>query len=138
MNLQDGFSKFNDHWSPKVVGEVNGMHVKLVKLEGDFDWHHHDTEDELFMVVNGIMKMQFRDRDVLVNPGEFIIVPRLVEHCPSVPEGEAEIMLFEPASTLNTGNVVTDKTVVELDSMSSTNGELTRGSGNDYNRAKGR
>lgn len=138
VNLRDGFSKFHDHWSPKIVGEVNGMHVKLVKLEGDFDWHHHVDEDELFMVVNGTMKMQFRDRDVVVNPGEFIIVPRLVEHCPSVPEGEAEIMLFEPASTLNTGNVVSDKTVAELDSMTGPDGQLTRGSGNDYNRAKGR
>ena len=115
--MAKGFGKFSDHWSPKIAGEVNGMHVKLVKLAGEFDWHHHDDEDELFLVCKGTMVMQFRDRNVTVNPGEFIIVPRLVEHCPNVPEGEVECMLFEPASTLNTGNVVTEKTVRDLGTL---------------------
>jgi mannose-6-phosphate isomerase-like protein (cupin superfamily) len=96
---------------------------------------HHNDEDELFLVTKGTMVMQFRDRDVAVNPGEFIIVPRLVEHCPSVPHGEVECVLFEPATTLNTGNVVSDKTVTELDELTAT-GDLRRGSGNDYNRKK--
>ena len=113
MNLTHGFEQFNDHWNPKIAGQVNGMHIKLVKLQGEFDWHHHEHEDELFMVTKGQMIMQFRDRDVIVNPGEFIIVPRMVEHCP-LAEHEVECVLFEPASTLNTGNVVTDKTVHEL------------------------
>ena len=112
------------------------MHVKLVKLEGDFDWHHHEDEDELFLVLKGTLLMQFRDRDVHVNPGEFIIVPRMVEHCPAAQCGEVECLLFEPASTLNTGNVASDKTVAELDRL--TGEGLQRGSGNEYNRNKRR
>jgi mannose-6-phosphate isomerase-like protein (cupin superfamily) len=117
VNLEQGFAAFSDQWSPKIAGEVNGMHVKLVKLEGDFDWHHHDNEDELFLVTKGELTMQFRDRDVLVRPGEFIIVPRRVEHCPAARSGEVECMLFEPSTTLNTGNIVSDKTVAELDAL---------------------
>jgi mannose-6-phosphate isomerase-like protein (cupin superfamily) len=104
-------------------------------LPGLFVCSHHDNEDELFLVTKGTMVMQFRDRDVAVNPGEFIIVPRLVEHCPSVPHGEVECMLFEPATTLNTGNVVSDKTVTELDELTAA-GDIRRGSGNDYNKTK--
>lgn len=114
VNLQAGFAKFSDHWSPRVAGQVNDMQVKLVKLEGEFDWHHHESEDELFWVTKGTMVMQFRDRDVRVGPSEFIIVPAKVEHCPLVPEGEVECVLFEPATTLNTGNMETSKTVHNL------------------------
>jgi mannose-6-phosphate isomerase-like protein (cupin superfamily) len=110
VNLQEKFSLFRDHWKPKIVGELNGQHVKLVKFVGPFEWHHHEIEDELFLVVKGRFTMQFRDRDVEVEQGEFLIVPRGVEHRPVAKE-EVEVMLFEPATTLNTGNVQSDRTV---------------------------
>ena len=113
INLAEKFSLFHDHFSPKVVGELNGQQVKLVKFKGEFVWHHHDHEDELFYVLKGSFDMHMRDRIVTVNEGEFIIMPRGVEHKPVANE-EVEIMLFEPASTLNTGNVVNEKTVKEL------------------------
>jgi len=113
VNLADKFARFSDHWSPKVVGRVNGCAVKLVKISGEFVWHHHDTEDEMFFVVKGRLKMKFRDGEQVVNPGEFIIVPHGVEHLP-VAEGETEIMLVEPDTTLNTGNVVNERTVAQL------------------------
>jgi mannose-6-phosphate isomerase-like protein (cupin superfamily) len=114
VNLSQKFAQFTETWSPKVVGTVNGMDVKLVKLAGEFMWHHHDVEDELFLVVSGRLRMRFRDRDVLVGPGEFVIVPHGVEHLP-VAEPEAEVMLFEPASTLNTGNLRNERTVETLE-----------------------
>ena len=114
VNLAQKLSLFSEQWSPKVVGELNGQHVKLVKLLGKFVWHHHDEEDELFLVVEGWFRMEFRDREVWVQKGEFIVVPRGVEHRP-VAEEEASVLLFEPASTLNTGNVRGELTVAELD-----------------------
>lgn len=114
INLEEKLSLFSDHWSPKVVGELNGQQVKLVKLQGEFVWHSHANEDELFFVLKGKLLMRFRDRDVEVNPGEFIIVPRGVEHCP-VAEEEVALMLFEPASTLNTGEERNERTVENLD-----------------------
>jgi mannose-6-phosphate isomerase-like protein (cupin superfamily) len=113
VNLADKFARFSDHWSPKLVGQVNGCAIKLVKLKGEFVWHHHDTEDEMFFVVKGRLRMRFRDGEQVVNPGEFIIVPHGVEHLP-VAEGETEIMLVEPDTTLNTGNVVNERTVADL------------------------
>ncbi len=113
INLAEKFSLFNDHFSPKVVGELNGQQVKLVKFKGEFVWHHHDHEDELFYVLKGSFDMHMRDKIVTIHEGEFIIMPRGVEHKPVANE-EVEIMLFEPASTLNTGNVTNGKTVKEL------------------------
>jgi mannose-6-phosphate isomerase-like protein (cupin superfamily) len=103
VNLQQKFALFSEHWSPKIVGELNGQQVKLVKMEGEFVWHKHGGEDELFFVVKGCLKMEFRDKTVVVNENELIIVPAGVEHRP-VAEKEVWVMLFEPAGTLNTGN----------------------------------
>jgi len=114
VNIEEKLALFDEQWKPKIVGELNGQHVKLVKFLGEFVWHHHEEEDELFLVVNGRFRMEFRDRDVWIEEGEFIVVPRGVEHRP-VAEEEAHVLLFEPASTLNTGNVRDDMTVVELD-----------------------
>lgn len=114
VNLQEKLSSVKEYWSPKIVGELNDSYVKVVKFTGEFVWHHHDHEDELFLVVKGRMRMKFRDRDVLVSPGEFIIVPKGVEHLP-VAEGEVHVVLFEPKTTLNTGNVRNERTVVELE-----------------------
>jgi len=113
VNLAEKFAMFSEHWSPKVVGELNGQQVKLVKFQGDFVWHKHDVEDEMFFVVRGRFRMEFRDRHVWIEEGEFLIVPHGVEHRP-IAETEVEVMLFEPASTLNTGDVVNDRTVKEL------------------------
>jgi mannose-6-phosphate isomerase-like protein (cupin superfamily) len=109
VNITEKLNLFSDHWNPRIIGELNGQQVKAAKLKGEFVWHHHDHEDELFLVVKGILKMEFRDKTVLINPGEFIIVPRGVEHKP-VAEEEVELLLFEPASTLNTGNIQNDLT----------------------------
>ena len=114
VNLQQKFARFQDYWSPKIVGEVNDFHIKLVKLKGEFLWHHHENEDELFFVVRGKLRMRLRERDLEVNPGEFIIIPRGVEHLP-VAEEEVHLLLFEPKSTLNTGNVRNERTVAELE-----------------------
>jgi len=116
VNLALKFSLFSDHWSPKIAGELNDSYVKLVKFQGEFVWHHHDNEDELFLVVKGRMLMRFRDRDVWVNEGEFIIVPHRVEHMPVAPE-EVQVVLLEPKSTLNTGNVENERTVAELEKI---------------------
>jgi mannose-6-phosphate isomerase-like protein (cupin superfamily) len=116
VNIAKKLSLFDEHWSPKIVGELNGQHVKLVKLSGEFVWHHHDDEDEMFLVVDGRFRMEFRDREVWIEGGEFIVVPRGVEHRP-VAEEEASVMLFEPASTLNTGNITGEMTVAELDKI---------------------
>ena len=101
VNLREKLARFSDQWSPKVVGELNGQQVRLVKLQGEFVWHKHDGEDVLFLVVQGRFRMEFRDRHVWLEEGEFLIVPRGVEHRP-VAEEEAHVLLFEPASTLNT------------------------------------
>jgi mannose-6-phosphate isomerase-like protein (cupin superfamily) len=112
VNLAEKLALFDDHWSPRVVGELNGQHVKLVKFRGEFVWHKHDHEDELFLVVKGRFVMEFRDRDVRLEEGEFLVVPRGVEHRP-VAEEEVHVLLFEPARTLNTGDV-RDKRTVDL------------------------
>ena len=117
VNLAQKLSLFTEHYSPKIVGEVNDAYVKLVKLQGDFMWHHHDNEDELFFVVKGALRMRVREnnteRDFMVNPGEFIIIPRGVEHLPSADE-ETHVMLLEPKTTLNTGNLDSERTVRQL------------------------
>lgn len=117
VNLAKAFSTIDDHWNPRVAGDINDFQVKLVKLAGKFDWHHHDIEDELFLVVAGRMKMAFRDRDVIVEAGEFIIVPHGTEHCPEALDGECQVLLLEPNSTLNTGNVRTEKTRSTLERL---------------------
>jgi mannose-6-phosphate isomerase-like protein (cupin superfamily) len=113
INLAEKFSLFSDHWNPRIVGELNGQLVKLVKFKGPFDFHFHEQEDELFYVVKGSFDMEFRDRTITVNEGEFLIVPRGVEHRPHAKE-EVEVVLFEPASTLNTGNTENERTVNNL------------------------
>jgi len=116
INLAEKLSLFKEHWKPKIVGELNGQMVKLVKFKGPFVWHHHDHEDELFYVVNGSFDMEFEDSTVTVSQGEFIIVPRGVEHRPNATE-ECDVMLFEPASTLNTGNIENEKTLHRLEKI---------------------
>lgn len=116
VNLAEKLSLFTDYWNPKVIGELNGQLVKLVKFKGEFVWHHHDNEDELFYVVRGSFDMQMRDKTITINEGEFIIMPRGVEHRPVARE-EVEVMLFEPASTLNTGNLQNEKTRTSLDRL---------------------
>jgi mannose-6-phosphate isomerase-like protein (cupin superfamily) len=114
INLKEKFSTFSDHWNQRVVGEINDCAVKIVKIKGEFIWHHHDVEDELFLVVQGMLRMKFRDHEAIVRAGELVIVPRGVEHCP-VADEEAHIMLIEPKSTLNTGNIVNERTVAQLE-----------------------
>ena len=109
VNISEKLNQFSDYYNPRIIGELNGQHVKAVKLKGDFIWHKHDHEDEMFLVVRGKLKMEFRDKTVEVSPGEFIIVPRGIEHKPGADE-EVHLLLFEPASTLNTGNVVNERT----------------------------
>ena len=116
VNLREKFALFADHWSPKVVGDLNGQQVKLVKFRGEFVWHKHDGEDELFLVVRGRFRMEFRDRHVWLEDGEFLIVPRGVEHRP-VAEQEVHVLLFEPATTLNTGDVRDERTLDRLDRL---------------------
>lgn len=113
INVAEKLSLFTEHWSPKVVGELNNQMVKLVKFKGPFDWHHHDHEDELFYVVKGNFDMELRDKTINIKAGEFLIVPRGVEHRPNAKE-ECEVMLFEPATTLNTGNIENEKTLKVL------------------------
>lgn len=112
VTLASKFASFSEHWSPKIVGELNGQHVKIVKFAGEFVWHHHDDEDEMFLVHRGRFRMELRDRDIELQAGDFLIVPRGVEHRP-VAEQEVEVILFEPAGTLNTGNVQSERTVAE-------------------------
>jgi mannose-6-phosphate isomerase-like protein (cupin superfamily) len=116
VNLQEKLMSVKEYWSPKIVGDLNDSYVKIVKLKGEFVWHHHDDEDELFLVVKGRLRMKFRDRDVIVAPGEFIIVRKGVEHLP-VADEEVHLVLFEPKTTLNTGNVRNERTVVELERL---------------------
>ena len=114
INLAEKFSLFTKHWSPKIIAELNGQHVKLVKFQGPFVWHAHEHEDELFLVVRGAFKMEYRDRTVELQAGDLIVVPRGVEHRP-VAEHEVEVMLFEPATTVTPGNAGGDKTVAQAD-----------------------
>jgi mannose-6-phosphate isomerase-like protein (cupin superfamily) len=116
INIAAKLSQFNEFYQPRILGEVNDSYVKAVKLKGEFVWHHHDHEDEMFLVVKGLLKMQFRNHEELVRPGEFIIVPRGVEHLPSAEE-ETHILLFEPKTTLNTGNIVSERTVANLEKV---------------------
>ena len=116
VNIGEKLARFQEHWSPKVVAQVNDTEVKLVKLQGEFVWHHHDREDELFLVLKGRLLMQFRDRDEWIEEGEFIVVPQGVEHRPVAPE-EVHLMLIEPRGTLNTGNVVNERTVIAPDTI---------------------
>jgi mannose-6-phosphate isomerase-like protein (cupin superfamily) len=114
VNLLEKFTLFSDHFKPRIAGELNGQQVKLVKFDGPFVWHHHEVEDELFLVVKGRFRMEFRDRHVWIEKGEFLIVPHGVEHRP-VAEEEVHVLLFEPAATLNTGNVQNALTVEALE-----------------------
>jgi len=114
INLREKFSRFSDCWNPRIIGEVNECHVKAVKLQGEFVWHHHENEDELFLVVKGTLRMKFRDREAIVREGEFVIVPRGVEHLP-VADEEVHIVLIEPKTTLNTGNITNERTVAQLE-----------------------
>ncbi len=112
INLSQEFSLFQEYWSPKIAGEINDMHLKLVKVKGEFVWHHHDNEDELFLIVKGRLQIKFRDREVWLDEGEFIIIPKGVEHCPVAPE-DVQIILLEPKTTVNTGNIQNELTATE-------------------------
>jgi mannose-6-phosphate isomerase-like protein (cupin superfamily) len=114
VNLKQKLSLISDHWKPCIIGEVNDCHVKAVKFKGDFLWHHHENEDELFLVVKGRLRMKFRGHESIVNEGEFVVVPRGVEHCP-VADEEVHVILIEPKSTLNTGNITSERTVAQLE-----------------------
>lgn len=116
VNLAEKFAQFDDHWHPRIVGELNGQQVKVAKLLGAFDWHHHADEDELFLVIRGTLRMQLQAGEVRIEPGEFFIVPRGVEHCP-VADEEVHVVLFEPASTRNTGNLESERTRTELERL---------------------
>lgn len=116
VNLEQKFALFTEYWSPKIVGALNGQLVKLAKFKGEFVWHHHEHEDELFMVVEGTLQIAFRDKTITLNKGEFIIVPKGVEHKP-IAEEEVQVMLFEPAATLNTGNANSELTKTHLDKI---------------------
>ena len=113
VNLAQKFDLFDEHWSPRIAGELNDSYVKLAKLKGEFVWHHHENEDELFLVVKGHLTIKLRDRDVELDAGEFVIIPRGVEHLP-VAEEEVQVLLLEPKATLNTGKVHSERTVAEL------------------------
>jgi mannose-6-phosphate isomerase-like protein (cupin superfamily) len=114
VNIAQKFSQFDDLWSPKVIAELNGQYVKLAKLKGEFVWHHHEVEDELFLVTKGRLLIKFRDRDVWLEEGELVVIPAGAEHKP-VAEEEAHVLFFEPQTTLNTGNVQDDRTISELE-----------------------
>lgn len=116
VNIRKKFNLFQEHWSPKILGELNGQTLKAVKMLGEFVWHRHEQEDEMFLVTKGVLKMEFRDHVVEVGEGEFIIVPRQTDHRP-VAEDEVHVLLFEPAATLNTGNVVNEKTKKDLEKI---------------------
>ena len=109
VNLNHKFTLFDDYWSPKIVGELNESHVKLAKVKGEFVWHHHEHEDEMFWVVRGELQIKFRDKEVWLHPGEFLIIPRGVEHCPVAKE-EVHLVLMEPKTTVNTGNIENERT----------------------------
>jgi mannose-6-phosphate isomerase-like protein (cupin superfamily) len=114
VNLAEKLALFDEPWQPKIVAELNDAYVKVVKFENEFVWHHHDDEDELFLVVSGRLRMELRDGEVIIDPGELVVVPKGVEHRP-VAEGETHVVLIEPKTTLNTGNVRNERTVDELE-----------------------
>ncbi|HEY8462411.1 MAG TPA: cupin domain-containing protein [Bacillota bacterium] len=114
VNLIQKFSLFNDHWSPKIVGDLNESYIKVAKLKGEFVWHHHEKEDEMFLVIKGKLIIRFKDRDIKIEEGELLIIPKGVEHLP-VAEEEVWVMLIEPKSTLNTGNIKDERTVENLE-----------------------
>lgn len=116
INLLEKFNAFSDHWHPRIIAELNGQQVKLARVKGDFIWHHHPNEDELFYVVEGTLWMDFRDRTEVLQAGEMILVPRGIEHRPRAEE-ETLIMLFEPASTLNTGNITSEQTKKHIEKL---------------------
>ena len=116
VNLAEKLNLFTEHWSPKIIDELNGQHVKIAKLKGEFVWHKHDEEDELFYVISGHLRIEFRDHNIDLDPGEFLIVPRGVEHRP-VAEEETSVLLFEPVSTINTGNKPGDMTKTNLEKI---------------------
>ncbi len=116
VSLAQKFSLFQEAWSPKIVGDLNDSYVKLAKLKGEFVWHHHDEEDELFLVVKGHLLLRLRDRDIHLDEGEFAIIPRGVDHLPIADE-EAHVLLLEPKTTLNTGNVGGDRTIADLERL---------------------
>jgi len=116
VNIQEIFNKFSDYWNPRIIGELNGQQVKAAKLKGEFVFHHHDDEDEMFLVMQGHLKISFKDKTIDVYPGEFIIIPKGVEHKPIADE-EVHILLFEPATTLHTGNVRHELTKDNLERM---------------------
>lgn len=116
VDLAEKLSLFSEYWQPKVVGELNNQYVKIAKLKGEFVWHHHENEDELFMVVKGRLTIKLKDQEVQLSEGQFFIIPRGVEHCP-IAEEECHVMLFEPKSVLNTGNVTNEKTVETLEKI---------------------
>jgi mannose-6-phosphate isomerase-like protein (cupin superfamily) len=113
VNLEQKFGLFEEYWSPRIAGELNDSYVKLARLKGEFVWHQHDHEDELFLVVKGHLTIKLRDQDLELHPGEFVIIPRGVEHLPVAGE-EVHVVLLEPKSTLNTGNVQSERTVADL------------------------
>lgn len=115
VNLQEKFASFNDYWNPKITGELNESFIKLVKLKGEFVWHQHEQEDELFLILKGKLLIKFRDKDVSLDEGEFIVIPKGVEHKPVAEEGECQVMLIEPKTTINTGNISDQKTLTQLD-----------------------
>jgi len=116
IKIADKFAQIKEKWSPKILGEVNDSYIKAVKVQGEFVWHHHAQEDEMFLVIAGVLRMKFRDHEELIRAGEFIIVPRGVEHLP-IADQETHVLLFEPKSTLNTGNVLNERTVAELETL---------------------
>lgn len=116
VNLLEKFSLFSEHWSPKIIGELNGQQIKLGKFQGEFIWHKHDNADEAFFVMKGSFTMELRDKTIVLNEGDMLIVPKGVEHRP-VAENEAWVMMFEPATTLNTGNVINEKTKTKLEKI---------------------
>lgn len=116
VNIQQKLDAFNDHWTPKIIGELNGQQVKIVKCKDDFVMHRHEAEDELFYVIDGQLFIELTNKIITLHPGEFVIIPRGTAHKPYAPEG-ASVLLFEPASTLNTGNTENDRTVSELDNI---------------------
>lgn len=116
INISEKLAGFSDYWNPKIVGELNDHKIQVVKLSGEFVWHYHEREDELFWVIKGSLIIHFRDRDILVHPGEFVIIPHLLEHKPEAPE-EVEIVLIEPKDAVNTGNIVDAKTVTSQEKI---------------------
>jgi mannose-6-phosphate isomerase-like protein (cupin superfamily) len=116
VSIAEKLELFSDYFNPRIVGELNGQHVKLVKFKGEFIWHHHEKEDEMFLVIHGAFTMELRDKNIYLQKGDFIIIPKGTEHRP-VAEEEVHIMLFEPADTLNTGNEITDLTRTSLENI---------------------